>query len=280
MKRLSISSWILFVMIFSVITAGCASMQEKEKPATVPEIRPGFLMGYLPQDALPNSQALLPPPPTNGSTASALDEEISRKSAALRGTPRWMLAASDADLLFPQAAETFSCSLGSPITEEHTPHLYQLLRRTLTDAGLSTYAAKNHYQRPRPFVVNKEPICTPNERAVLEKDGSYPSGHATIGWAWALVLSEIAPDQTDALLARGLAFGRSRIVCNVHWYSDVLQGRVMGAGIVARLNAEPAFRADVEAARGELAAERAQNLKPMHDCAAEAAALAQQAPVP
>jgi len=270
----------LLVCILTAMLAGCAGMQESAKPVTVPEIRPGFLLGYLPQNALPNSQALLPPPPAMGSTASTLDKEISRKSAALRGTPRWRLAVSDADLQFPHAASTFSCALDAPVTQEHTPHLYQLLRRMLTDAGLSTYAAKIHYKRPRPFLVNKEPICTPNEKAALAKDGSYPSGHTAIGWAWALTLTEVAPEHTDALLARGLAFGRSRIVCNVHWYSDVLQGRVMGAAIVARLNAEPAFRKDVEAARKELTAERTQHLKPARDCAVEAAALKQHIPVP
>lgn len=280
MKRFGAGCWFLVVVVFAAITAGCGGVQERKKPAAVPEIRPGLLLGYLPQNAAPNSLALLPPPPATGSTASALDEEISHKSLALRGTPRWALAVSDADLHFPHAADIFSCALDAPISEKHTPYLYQLLRRTLTDAGLSTYAAKNHYQRPRPFSDNKEPVCTPNEQSFLAKDGSYPSGHAAIGWAWALILTEIAPGHTDAILARGLAFGRSRIVCNVHWYSDVLQSRLIAAAVVARLEAEPAFRADLEAARSEIAAERAQDLKPTRDCPAEAAALTQHMPVP
>jgi acid phosphatase (class A) len=238
----------------------------------VPEIRPGILQGYLSKEALPNSLALVPAPPAAGSAAFTLDEDVARKSIALRGTERWTQATLDADLSFPNAADTFSCALNAPITEEGTPHLYLLLRRTLTDAGLSTYAAKNHYQRQRPFFTNKEAICTPGEQAALEKDGSYPSGHTAVGWAWALILSEIAPEQTDAILARGVAYGESRNVCNVHWYSDVVQGRVLGAGTVARLHAEPAFRADLEAAQSELAAVRARGDKSARDCIAEAAA--------
>jgi hypothetical protein len=65
-----------------------------------------------------------------------------------------------------------------------------LLRRTLTDAGLATYKAKDTYQRTRPFVVFKVPRCTRADDALLAKDGSYPSGHTAIGWAWALVLTE------------------------------------------------------------------------------------------
>ena len=149
-----------------------------------------------------------------------------------------------------------------------------MLRRTLTDAGLSTYTAKDHYKRTRPFMASKTPICTPNEQAVIEKDGSYPSGHTAVGWTWALLLTEIAPERTEVILARGLAYGESRNVCNVHWYSDVVQGRVIGASAAARLHAEPEFRADLAAAKSELAAVRAKGAKPTRDCAAEAAALA------
>jgi acid phosphatase (class A) len=241
--------------------------------AAVPEVRPGLLMGYLPKEALPNSLALLPPPPPPGSAASALDEDVARKSMALRGTPRWAQAAVDADLSFPNAAGIFTCAVNAPITEERTPRLYLLLRRTLTDAGLSTYGAKDRYQRTRPFMANKEAICTPAEQAELEKDGSYPSGHTAVGWAWALILSEIAPEQTDAILARGAAYGESRNVCNVHWYSDVVQGRFIGAGVVARLHAEHTFRTDLEAAKSELDATRAQEVKLTRDCVGEAAAL-------
>ena len=265
---------LLLVLVSVAIMAGCACYDGRSKPAAVPEFRPGFLAGYLSPKRLPSSLALVPPPPATGSAAFALDEEISRRSFALRDTPRWLLAVSDADLTFPHAAGTFSCALNAPITEEDTPHLYMLLRRTMTDLGRSTYTAKNHYNRTRPFVLNKEPICTPDDKALLEKNGSYPSGHTAVGWGWALILSEISPEQTDAILARGLSFGESRNVCNVHWHSDVVQGRIMAAGTVARLHADPAFRADLEAARAELAAVRNKGLKPTRDCSAETAALA------
>ncbi len=267
---------LLPALMIVAILVGCAGHEIRNQSAAVPEVRPGILAGYLKSQALPNSQVLVPPPPAAGSAAFALDEDISRRSFTLRGTARWSLAVSDADLSFPNAAGTFSCALQAPITEEETPHLYLLLRRTLTDVGLSTYAAKNHYQRTRPFQVNKEPICTPAEEAHLRKDGSYPSGHTAIGWGWALVLSEISPEQTDAILLRGRAFGESRNVCNVHWHSDVIQGRLMAAATVARLHAEPAFRADLEAAKAELADVRGKGLKPARDCSAEASALAIQ----
>ena len=70
---------------------------------------------------------------------------------------------------------------------------------------------------------------------MLREDGSYPSGHNAIGWASALILAEIAPERADLVLARGRAFGQSRVICNVHWQSDASEGRTMGAAAVARM---------------------------------------------
>ena len=265
--------WILPVLVYALITAGCADLKTQSKPADVPEIHPGILAGYLQPEEGPNSLELVPPPPAEGSAALALDEEVSRKALALTGTPRWELAARDADLSFPAAAGTFSCVLGIQVTEKDTPHLYMLLRRTLADAGLSTYTAKNKYARKRPFMKNNEPTCTPDDEAALRKDGSYPSGHTAIGWAWALILTEITPDRADAILARGRAFGESRNICNVHWHSDVVEGRFMGAAAVARLHADSGFRIELEAAKAEFERLRTKNLPLVRDCQAEADAL-------
>ena len=262
------------VLSGALIAAGCASQGQGSAAAPVPEIRPGILAGYLPAQARPDSLALVPPPPAPGSAAQALDDEIARANLPLRGTARWRLAVQDANLKFPQAADVFSCALDAPVSQEQTPRLYLLLRRTLADAGLSTYGVKDKYARARPFRVNHQPTCTSAEEPMLSKDGSYPSGHNAVGWAWALILAEIAPQQSNAILARGLAYGQSRLVCNVHWQSDAMQGRIMGAATVARLHADPAFRADLAAASSELADVRAKGLKPAGDCRAESEALA------
>ncbi len=264
-----LSTLMLFGMTFHALI-GVAHAQ----PAPVAEVRPGRLPGYLPEHELPNALALLPASPADDSPAHAWEQAVNRNMLALRGSARWQLAIADNDLSFPAAAGTFSCALNAPVTQEHTPYLYQLLRRTLMDAGLATYSAKNHYQRTRPFVVNGEPICAAGAEDTLRNDGSYPSGHTAIGWAWALILSELAPDRSQQLYARGLAFGDSRMVCNVHWPMDVIQGQIVGAATVARLQADPLFSADLEGARAELAAVRAQGLPPTRDCAAEAEALA------
>jgi acid phosphatase (class A) len=95
-----------------------------------------------------------------------------------------------------------------------------------------------------------------------------------LGWAWGLILAGLAPDKANALLHRGHAFGDSRMVCGVHWQSDIEAGRVVGAAAVARLQADPVFQAQTQLARAEIASARAKGLKSdRQDCAAEAAAL-------
>ena len=203
----------------------------------------------------------------------AEDEAINRSALAVQGTPRWDMAAKDAVLTMPTVAQTFSCALGVPVSAEKTPKLNSLLRKVLVDAGGSTSEAKDRYQRTRPFVVNGKPTCTPDLEGRLRNNGSYPSGHAAIGYAFGLVLSQVAPDRGDTLVARGIAFAESRLVCNVHWESDVEQGQLMAAAVVARFNAQEAFRNDVAAARAEVEALRAQGAKSDRDCEAEAQAL-------
>ncbi|MBW2431693.1 MAG: phosphatase PAP2 family protein [Deltaproteobacteria bacterium] len=251
--------WVLLSVIAILITTliwGPVYAKEAGITKTVKEIMPGLLEGYLAPEMLPNSLKLLPPPPDEGSAAFALDEATSQQNLALRGTPRWKQAIKDANLMFPEAIESFASILDIPITEDKTPYLYMLLRRTLTDIGLSPYAAKTHYNRSRPFMKNNQPVCTPDDEKALRKDGSYPSGHTAIGWGWALLLCELFPQQTDELLKRGWEFGQSRIVCNAHWKSDVNQGRIMGAAAVARLHADPGFLQDLEAVKTEIAAIR------------------------
>ena len=228
--------------------------------------------GYLPREGLPNSLLLNPSPPAAGSAAMARDEEGARAPVALRGTPRWEQAKIDADLFSPDTTAVFSCAAGVPISAETTPKLNHLMRRMGPDLAMAVYPTKKKYMRPRPFMANGEPMCTPQDESVLRQDGSYPSGHSAIGWGWGLVLADVIPDRAAELVARGRAFGDSRRICNVHWLSDIEEGRVVATAVVARLNAEPAFRADVEAARAEVAALRGK--APAPDCSLENRALA------
>jgi acid phosphatase (class A) len=256
---------------FSVAPAQNAGQEAAANPGAA---HAGLPPGYLKRDQLPNSLALLPPPPAPGTGAMQRDEDAREAAGKLKGTPRYTLATSDAVIAFPQIPQDFSCAMGFPITKASTPKLYALMGRMIIDVGLSTYSAKNAYQRTRPFVAHNESTCYPPSEPALRKDGSYPSGHSALGWGWALVLAELNPDRADALFQRGRDFGQSRVICDAHWQSDVDAGRVVAAAAVARLHADPTFRADLDAARWEVVAQQARHLPTdSSQCSAEAAAL-------
>ena len=209
--------------------------------------------GYIAKASLPDSVVIVPPASLPGSARQTLDDAIAQKAVALNKTPRFALAAQDATMHFPEAPNNFACAMGKLVSKAKTPRLYHLLKRSGVDAGYATRKAKHNYNRISPFVLNNAPACTPQRQEEIRHNGSYPSGHTAIGWAWALILSELVPQRADAILARGAAYGESRIVCNVHWYSDVLAGRMMGAAAVSLMHHNPEFIADMKAAKEELA---------------------------
>jgi acid phosphatase (class A) len=233
-----------------------------------------FSARYLKTEDLPQALALLPPPPMDYSPSKAFDTAVNKSSYLLKDTPRWQLATSDANLHFPAAATVFSCALNVDIQQETMPYLYRVLQRTLSEAHFSSLAAKEHYKRKRPFVVNHKPSCTPADEDKLRSNGSYPSVHAAAGWAWALLLSELAAVQSEAILARGRAFGQSSVICNVHWQSDVIEGRFIGAAILATLHSDANFIADMQGAKEELSRAQGAAAGSKNNCKAEAAALA------
>lgn len=275
---MSVVKRLIPLLVGSALLGACAT-QRPPTPATVPDLMPGWLIGYLAENERVNMSNVIPAPPAKNSTMQAEDDAVSRAALSLRGSARWQQGTKDAELLFPDAAQIFSCALGAPITEKDTPYLYQLLRRAGTDSGLATQNPKKLYQRPRPFLVNKQPICPAEDPEKIKSSGSYPSGHSAPGQTWAMILAELAPDRAEALFNRAQDYALSRVVCNVHWLSDTVEGRNVGSYVYAVLQSNAAFRSDMEVAREELAKVRAQKLPPNSDCAAEAEALKTRIPI-
>lgn len=217
---------------------------------------------------------LVGPPPADGSGQQERDLAMSLEALTLKDSPRWTLAMIDADLRKGKTLGPFSCAAGIALSDEATPVTAHLLRRARSDFGASTGGVKRRYQRPRPFMTNGEPSCTPEIENFLRHDGSYPSGHAAIGFGTGLLLGALIPERTSDIVARGIAYGESRRICNVHWASDTEASQVIAAATISRLWGNAEFRADFEAAREELATlDRASVPLDVESCAFEAAAL-------
>ena len=250
MKKLN--SVMLTAPLLIVLISGCAPCNYVDISKCLKEVYPGQPEGYLKNSDIPDSKKLLPPPPQPGSAALENDREISLKHLESDDSLRRNKAHIDANLDYPVSINSFTGFLNLRISVSTTPHLYILLERVAADASASTYPAKIYYKRPRPFIVNNKPTCDPQSESYLRTSGSYPSGHSAIGWSWALVLTELFPGQADEILQKGREFGESRIVCNVHWNSDVDEGRFMGAATIAALHANRNFQHDLKKSAGEV----------------------------
>lgn len=240
--------------------SGCAGAVSTQTAATAPvTLWEGFRdhpHGYLTAENTPNAANFLPPPPAEGSLREQADIAAYRAMRSLEGSERWAIARADNEIETPGAPRAFDCALGFKFEPEQMPTLTLLMGKMLGDLEMIQTPAKKGYFRKRPFVVEPLPTCIAPE-TWLAASGSYPSGHSALGWAWSLVLAELAPDRADAILRRGLAYGESRAVCGVHYPSDVEAGRIVGATIVTRLKADPAFQADFAKAKEEFDAARA-----------------------
>lgn len=222
----------------------------------------GWINGYLTPADYPDGAKILPPPPVKGSAAWESDVATFYQMRKLRDTPRGKVAIADANLSFDHIGSAFSQALGITISRQQTPHLHLLLNRLLTDAGYASNGAKKAFSRIRPYSELHIDSCTPSEHNALSHDGgSYPSGHAVTGMVWAMTLTAMVPQRATPLMQKGYEFGRSRLICGVHWESDVNAGRILAAGAFARLQASPEFQRQFREAKQEVDSQLAKQAK-------------------
>jgi acid phosphatase (class A) len=263
-------------LTLGVLASGAALSQQAATssampPASAPVAGPRST-GYLQPGTL-DILKVLPPAPVLGDTRYETDRQVFKDTRSWEGSPRWRMASDDAAAGPPDLLHHFSCSVDVELNPANAPKLMLVAQRATRDAGREMALAKDHFQRKRPFWTDEGNICRPREE--LGDTYDYPSGHATAGWMWGLVLAQVAPDRASQILARGRAIGESRVVCGVHNASAVEGGRYTADAVMAIVSTNVEFRADVEAARTELAALRKTGAKPdAARCAAEAALVA------
>ena len=196
--------------------------------------------------------SLIPPYPILQSLGDEADVAGVRQWQQSGNSLRWQLAQADAEISYNRFAEAF----GSTISPASTPLLVHLLDRVEADLSAVLANAKRSYNRPRPYQrLQMARVCGFNPAPAAEVDpkggNSYPSGHATFGWSMALLLAEVAPERAQIILARGREYGESRIVCAVHYPSDVLAGELLVSALVGRLYAVPEFKRELICAQQE-----------------------------
>ncbi len=228
--------------------AACASAATETAPAPTPATQVAHATPERNPAVQVDATIFIPPPPAADGALELAERAVVRGpwSDARRAQ------ALEDNAIDPFAA--FDSVLGANFTSDNFPATRALLDRTGRAAGYAGDPAKAVYRRLRPFVSDSMiTTCIPADDR-LRASFSYPSGHAALGWSWALVLTELIPSRADAIIDRGRDFTWSRVVCGVHYPSDVDGGRIVAAAAVARLHADPDFQRELAAARAELAA--------------------------
>jgi len=209
-----------------------------------------------------------------GSVRDQADRDIFKATRALEGSPRWSLAQNDAKIDLPSVLKDFSCAAGVSLTPDNAPALIKVLNGMVPDVAPAYGRPKDLYKRPRPYLRDKGDICLP-DTPDLHQSFDYPSGHATFGWTWGLILADLMPDRAGPILARARSIGESRVVCGVHSASAITEGRTAGSTLFAALQSDPGFQADMAKARTELASLSASPSAARPEaCPAEAALIA------
>lgn len=141
--------------------------------------------------------------------------------------------------------------IGAHFNPEALPLTALLSAHVGHDEGANTDQLKKAYARVRPYNADKslQPVCK-----TKKKDDSYPSGHATAGYLQALTLIELVPEKRDAILARADDYAHNRLVCGVHYRSDIEAARLVAYSVHAIMGENAQFKAEVAAAKVEFQA--------------------------
>jgi acid phosphatase (class A) len=185
-----------------------------------------------------------PPPPESPQTRAELDELLALQRIR---TPADVDAArSDRK----KDVSRFYAALGFETGHApDLPRLESLMDDVEHDIGPYVRAVKRKYLRLRPYEI--EPRLEPCISDV-QGDLSYPSGHATYGYVLAGLLSQLVPERHAVLERRADEFARQRMVCGVHFRSDLEAGRKAAQWLASHIEDEPDYRRDANDAMAEL----------------------------
>jgi acid phosphatase (class A) len=223
-------------------TAATGAMAAKA-PATSKFLQPSEL----------DASVVVPPPPADGSTASAIELTNLHSLTASRTPERLARAEHDAAV---EDATVIAEVFGPALDLRRLPATRLLFADLRNEDGVAAKAAKKYFRRPRPWEVDAALAADPAHADCDpgEPNTSYPSGHATMGYAAAEVFAQLMPGNAQLILARASDYAESRLICAAHFPSDLEAGHVLATALVAKLMSKPEFQAEFEAARAELTA--------------------------
>jgi acid phosphatase (class A) len=191
--------------------------------------------------------ALILPPPPDDTAAKAELAELDRIQAAMSDAD-YARAKADNDNETPSLFQTVLP--GFDLSK--LPATAHLLGEVVDEEKAVGKVAKADFHRPRPYIPDTAlKTCeTPDPKA----QNSYPSGHAMLAFSTGVTLASLMPAKAQIILARAADYARNRLVCGMHYRSDIVAGQVLGTAVAVALLQNKDFRGDYDAASAELRA--------------------------
>ena len=188
---------------------------------------------------------ILPPPPSRNSAATAAElTELHRIEAARTLAQAHQAEADDQE----EDIFIFKSVLGPNFSAEALPLTAALSAHVRKDESAAGSPLKKIYSRPRPYQVDStlHPVCELNSEPT-----SYPSGHSLSGYLLAFTLVQLVPEKRQQIFDRADEYVHNRLICGVHYASDIEASRMVAYAIFGSLAASPKFQQDLAAASEE-----------------------------
>ncbi len=207
--------------------------------------------GSLFAQSLPNATNFLPGPPSTSSMEYVKDYMQYSWGKAQRNTDKGTQAKSDMSSDVTAYTKVFSSLMGINISQSETPNLYTLFDYGMKMGEEAVSLSQIRSFRERPYVKFSDPTLLPDSEDYYSSTGSYPATPAMLGWLYSMMMTEIAPENQNALLARGYDYGRAPIIAGYNWDSDVVAGRLLATALLAYFHNDPGYNNWVTAAKSE-----------------------------
>ena len=226
--------WLIVGIAVLSLFAATAPTQTARKPV------------FVSPEQLNAASILLNPPAENSNQIKAEIAELHRIQEVRSFTQVLHAQKDDAE----EDIFIFKDVVGEKFNRENLPMTALLSDHVHNDEGFIRNPAKAVFRRPRPYHFDEtiKPVCRVTNNRM---DYAYPRCHGTTGYLEGLVLTLIIPEKRDAILARADDYARSRVVCGVHYQSDVVASKYVAYAMMGIMMNSPRFKQELTAAKSE-----------------------------
>ena len=225
--------------IFLIATLACTVSHARDAHPT--EV-------YLSAAQVNTVLAMLPPPSAPGSAEDQADRAATDRAFAQRSDADFDAAAQEEKF----DAFAFASVVGPRFQADKLPHVAALFKEAEHETKEAVDTSKNHWRRVRPCPPAS--ACAMNPEQAKKKSFGYPSGHSSRATVDAILLTQLFPQDGDALMQHARDIGWRRVVKGVHTLQDIYAGRMFGQALASAMLTSPAMQHDLAAAAEELRA--------------------------